>query len=149
MTNGKREGSANDIQNVLERVYGVHVSVKDLRGGDSTCGLNGGNANSSEINKSVSFYVRVSAFSYNTIKDFQRFRNILYNIISLTDHVQRNQLGLIQWDTSVEKPFLPKLSKLQQVIRKQFLASFERYETLFGALEPKALFTRAENFAII
>ena len=37
------------------------------------------------------------------------------------------------------------LSKLQLVIKNQFLISFDRYEKLFDALKTKALFIRAEK----
>ena len=79
---GKREVSANDIQTALERIFGIHVSIKDFRVGDGSCGMSAGVDNESLSNKGFSFYVRVSAFSYNTMQDFQRFRNVLCNNIS-------------------------------------------------------------------
>ena len=143
---GNREITASDIQTALERIFGIHVSVKDFRGGDSSCGLAGRNGDQKKTNKSLSFYVRVSAFSYNTMKDFERFRNVLYNNISLTDHIHRNKFGSVQWNTMIEKRLItPQLSKLQQVVKMQFLMSFERYDTLFDALQTKALFIRAEK----
>ena len=92
----KRGITANDIQTALERIFGIHVSVKDFRGGDVSCGLPGKSVDRNQTNKGLRFYVRVSAFSYNTMKDFERFRNVLYNNISLTEHIQRNKIGSFQ-----------------------------------------------------
>ena len=88
--------TANDVQNVLERVFGIHVAVKDFHVGNGSCSLQ---TERNELQKQVSkgtrsFHVRVSAFSYNTISDFQRLHNVLYNNISLTDHIKRNTFGL-------------------------------------------------------
>ena len=136
--------TANRIQTVLERVYGIHVSVKDFRSGDESCGST--IDDTCQKNKSVTFYVRVSAFSYNTLEDFHRLANVLYNNISLTDHIKRNKM--VTWnngDNSMKPLKARPLSKLQQVIKNQFLISFDRYEKLFDALKTKALFIRAEN----
>ena len=137
---GKKENiTANDIQTVLERVYGIHISIKDFRSGNGSCGQSIDDA--CQRNQNVTFYIRISAFSYNTLTDFQRLANVLFSNISLTDHIKRNKNQLNLLSSRVKKP----LSKLQQVIKSQFLISFERYETLFDALKTKALFIRAEK----
>lgn len=136
----KENITANDIQTALEHTYGIHVSVKDFRSGDGGCGQTFGEV--CQRNKNPTFYVRISCFSYNTLDDFKRFANVLYNNISLTDHIKRSKNASL----NLARPFIKKpLSKLQQVIKSQFLNSFERYELLFDALEPKALFIRAEK----
>ena len=140
--NEKPELSANALQTMLERVYGIHVSVKDFQGGDSSCALGEGR-NRRGKNQTVSFYVRVSAFSYNTVHDFQRFHNVLHHNISITDHIKRNSVVNFPLHVPLRNP--PRLSKLQQVVRTEFLLSFERYHTLFDTLEIKALFIRAEK----
>ena len=131
--------TANDMQTVLERIYGIHVSVKDFRDGDGSCGQSVDEV--CQRNQNVTFYIRISAFSYNTLKDFQRLANVLFGNTSLTDHIKRNKNQLNLLSSTVRIP----LSKLQQVIKNQFLLSFDRYETLFDALKTKALFIRAEK----
>ena len=142
---GKKEYiTANDIQTVLERVYGIHVSIKDFGNGDGGCGSTIDDV--CQRNKSITFYVRVSAFSYNTLDDFQRLANVLCNNISLTDHIKRNKMVTWNQGENLMKPLKQRpLSKLQQVIKNQFLISFDRYEKLFDALKTKALFIRAEK----
>ena len=106
--------TANDVQNVLERVFGIHVAVKDFHVGNGSCSLQ---TERNELQKQVSkgsrsFHVRVSAFSYNTISDFQRLHNVLYNNISLTDHIKRSKFGLFKWNIKMDEALQPRLSKL-------------------------------------
>ncbi|CAD7946966.1 unnamed protein product [Amoebophrya sp. A120] len=119
--------TANDFQNFLQKVYGIFVSVKPYEAeklaqgcagansaGDhvgkcefvaakkTKTGATGNNANSNDMSKirtSEAFWLRLSCWSGNTLRDFERLANLLSHNVSLQDLVKLLSIAYFPYES--------------------------------------------------